>query len=234
MATGDDAVAAGMTIMTGAELANTLDTEINLTRDYIAQRSPAVRLVSGGGTGATTASAARTNLGIPTWSASDDPNTLVSRNSEGKASIADPTGDMNIANKRYVDAQVAGSSSSLANGPTSTAYNRGATGSGWFATWMNSSNQFMRSTSSRRYKKNIRNWGGSVLGLRAVIFDRRGKDTPNDEVGFIAEEVLETLPEAVAWFDGKVDGIQDRAIIAALVADVQRLAARVKELESRD
>ena len=64
MATGDDALAAGMDIMTGSEQANTLDTEMNLTRDYIAQRTSAVTPISKGGTGATSASAARTNLGV--------------------------------------------------------------------------------------------------------------------------------------------------------------------------
>lgn len=37
MAVGDDALAAGMDLVTGSELANTIDTEINKTRDYIAQ-----------------------------------------------------------------------------------------------------------------------------------------------------------------------------------------------------
>ena len=40
MAIGDDALAAGIPLMTGAELANTLDTEMNLTRDEIARRAP--------------------------------------------------------------------------------------------------------------------------------------------------------------------------------------------------
>ncbi|MCR2785441.1 MULTISPECIES: hypothetical protein [unclassified Microbacterium] len=39
MAIGDDAVAAGMAAMTGGEDADTLDTEMNKTRDYIAQRT---------------------------------------------------------------------------------------------------------------------------------------------------------------------------------------------------
>ena len=37
MATGDDALAAGMVLVQGTSLANTLDTEDNLTRDYVAQ-----------------------------------------------------------------------------------------------------------------------------------------------------------------------------------------------------
>lgn len=37
MAVGDDAVAAGMALVAGTSMANTLDTEDNLTRDYVAR-----------------------------------------------------------------------------------------------------------------------------------------------------------------------------------------------------
>jgi hypothetical protein len=65
MAIGDAAVAAGMTIVPGTLPANQLDTEINRTRDEIANRTSAVTPVAKGGTGATTAAAARTALGVP-------------------------------------------------------------------------------------------------------------------------------------------------------------------------
>lgn len=63
MAIGDDALAAGMDLVSGSALLNTIDTEENKTRDYIAQRTNAVTPVGKGGTGATTAAAARSNLG---------------------------------------------------------------------------------------------------------------------------------------------------------------------------
>lgn len=63
MAIGDDALAAGMTLVQGTTQANTIDTEINLTRDEIARRTNAVTPVAKGGTGATNADAARANLG---------------------------------------------------------------------------------------------------------------------------------------------------------------------------
>lgn len=65
MAIGDDAVAAGMDLVSGSAPANTLDTEENKTRDYIAQRTSAVTPVAKGGTGATNAAAARANLDVP-------------------------------------------------------------------------------------------------------------------------------------------------------------------------
>ena len=64
MATGDDAAAAGMDLVSGSALANTIDDELNKTRDYIAQRTSAETPVSKGGTGATTAAAARASLGV--------------------------------------------------------------------------------------------------------------------------------------------------------------------------
>lgn len=63
MAAGDDAAAAGMDTVPGTTPANTIDTEINKTRDYIAQRTSAVTPVAKGGTGANTAAGARVNLG---------------------------------------------------------------------------------------------------------------------------------------------------------------------------
>lgn len=196
--------------------------------------------IANGGTGATTAGAARTSLDAPSnaeavlWARDvapangSSPNKVPRYSADNQLTTSTPSLSGHAANKQYVDSKAG---SGLADGPTSAAYNRGTTGTSYFAVWMNAQLQFMRNTSSRRFKKNIRDWTGGVLGLRPVIFDRRGKDGATGEVGFIAEEVLEVLPEAVVYFDGQVDGINDRVIVAALVAEVQRLAARVAALE---
>lgn len=64
MAIGDDAAAAGMDIVPQTGKVKDGATEINKTRDYVAQRTSAVTPVNKGGTGATTAANARTNLGL--------------------------------------------------------------------------------------------------------------------------------------------------------------------------
>ena len=68
MAVGDDAAAAGYSLVSGtAGLVKDGDLEMNRTRDYIAQVKAlilAVWPISKGGTGATTAAQARTNLGL--------------------------------------------------------------------------------------------------------------------------------------------------------------------------
>jgi hypothetical protein len=70
MAVGDDAAAAGYALVpengTGGEVHNGY-LEINRTRDYVAQVKALIAAVLGvanGGTGSSTASGARTNLGI--------------------------------------------------------------------------------------------------------------------------------------------------------------------------
>lgn len=69
MAIGDDAAAAGFSLVNGTTgLVKDGDDEMNRTRDYIAQVKALIKAVwaiSDGGTGATTAAGARTNLGIP-------------------------------------------------------------------------------------------------------------------------------------------------------------------------
>jgi hypothetical protein len=97
MATGDDAIAAGMANVNGATApANTIDTEIMLTRDYIAQ-----------GRGATDSATA---------------SKVVKRDAAGRAKFASPSAAADAATKGYVDAAVAGvdvSWSGITGKPTS-------------------------------------------------------------------------------------------------------------------
>jgi hypothetical protein len=75
MAVGDDAVAAGYPIIGNTGITSQVNqgaTEINRTRDFVAQVKNlilAIWPVSRGGTGSTTASGARTNLGISSGTA---------------------------------------------------------------------------------------------------------------------------------------------------------------------
>lgn len=107
MATGDDAIAAGMDVVSGATPANTLDTEVTKTRDYIAQRTGSTTPipVSRGGTGGATAAAARTNLGIPAFAPGGTvvPDAVPRYDSSGLMVSNPPTIAGHVANKGYVD-----------------------------------------------------------------------------------------------------------------------------------
>jgi hypothetical protein len=135
------------------------------------------------------------------------------------------------------------SSVRYAQGPTSSAYNRGVGGGGFFACWMDNSLQFGRNTSSRRYKQNIRPHGvdpATVLALQPYLFDRKdnvvdGVTYPGgkNEYGMIAEEVIERLPEIVQMWDGQPETIRYDLLAVALLDVVKDQERRITALEQR-
>ncbi|MCY0946834.1 tail fiber domain-containing protein [Streptomyces antarcticus] len=118
-----------------------------------------------------------------------------------------------------------------------------ATGSTWYAVWVDGNHNFCRNTSARRYKENIRDIEidpDAVLSLRPRVYDR--KPTVNDEgetvegrrdeFGLIAEEVDETLPEIVIRDEeGQIDSVRYDLIGVALLSVVQDQAERIERLE---
>lgn len=97
---------------------------------------------------------------------------------------------------------------------------------------VNGSNRIVRVTSSDRYKHNIRPLDAGVLDdVEPVVFDR---DDTSDEPGFIAEQVAEVVPGAVVRnADGEPESITALSMVSLLWSEVQRLSARVDELEQR-
>lgn len=96
---------------------------------------------------------------------------------------------------------------------------------------VDSAGQLRRSTSSKRYKKEIQSWSGSVERLRPVSF--RSKEHNTRHIGLIAEEVDKVFPEATLYDgDGKPEAIDWNAITTALIHEVNILRKRVVALES--
>lgn len=71
----------------------------------------------------------------------------------------------------------------------------------------------------------------AVDGLIPKSFVYNRDETNDAQLGFIAQDVQEVLPEAVAPFGGKL-GLKDGVIVTALVAKVQQLSARLDALEA--
>tara|TARA_R110000824_G_scaffold80389_1_gene202245 strand:- start:18 stop:923 length:906 start_codon:yes stop_codon:yes gene_type:complete len=98
-----------------------------------------------------------------------------------------------------------------------------------------------RSTSSRRYKRNITDFNvkglSEILNVRTVSFQGAAgqPDEDNTHVGFIAEEIDEAgLSEVVELNDeGVVDSINYQGLTAVMCTAIQELSAKNDALEAR-
>ena len=110
-------------------------------------------------------------------------------------------------------------------------------GSGWYSVWVDGNDLFCHNTSSRRYKENIESYRidpEKTLALRPVVYDRIGDDAPKNELGLIAEEVFELVPELVVYDrEGQIESLRYDLLAVALLDVVKDLNARVAELEAR-
>ncbi|NBW10167.1 MAG: tail fiber domain-containing protein [Caulobacteraceae bacterium] len=103
-----------------------------------------------------------------------------------------------------------------------------------FMKWNNTNGAWTYDTSSERYKNNITDssYGlDAVLAMRPVTFTYKAEPTRYD-VGFIAEEMVNVVPEVVAKdIDGNPDAISYDRLTSVLCKAIQELAARVAALE---
>lgn len=189
MANGDAAAAKGMDVVAGSADRRLGYDEINKTRDYVAAEIDA-RTAAVAGKAAASHTHAAADVTSGTLATARIPNLNASIITAGTLSSARLPSTLE------------------ANGPTDSAYARSATGSSWYAVWMNSSNQFMRNTSSCRYKVGIRPLEldtAAILALEPVTYHRKGQAEGTREIGLIAERCVE-VPGLVSW-----DQHRDRA-----------------------
>lgn len=249
MAIGDDATAAGMPLVPGSLPANQLDTEDNRSRDFIAQghanwKAGVVLPLTKGGTGATSAAAARTALGVaPTAGANAaTPGSTPEYNSSGRLVSNDPATAFDVATKQYVDAATGGGSYLPLAGGTVTGQlylpNSFGASSGYTVGYINSDGRVCRGVSAAKYKKNISEIGPDSLGDIFPDFHRWQMRAdgivpadPTWRYGYIADRLAEHPDQApfVVVIDGEVESID---FIGLLLAQVAQLNERLKVLEA--
>lgn len=201
MATGDAALAAGMDLVDGNSPANTLATEDNKTRDYIAQRTNAITPVAKGGTGADNAEAARANLGLVKWASSADADGKVPMyHSGGRIAVARPTSNGHASDKEYVDDiyNLLNSSKLPTAGGTITGSlflpNAVPATSGYAVAYINGDGRLAKNASSERYKKHITEIDPGQLGdiwPQLHRYQMRNGDG-SWKYGYIAERLAES------------------------------------------
>lgn len=230
MAAGDAAAAVGMDVVPSTADAREGYTEINVTRDYLAEHQTDGTHAWDHVTGkpATFPSDWSTTAGKP-------PTFPPAAHNQGWDTIAVAPGvglDTYVASKR-----AAGNDEvRYAHGPTADAYARTVSGSGFFQVWMDSSLTFGRNVSSARYKEDILPADldpADVLALEPVTYHRKGSPEGVREFGLIAEQVNDHLPDVVTWFAGEIDGVRYDLIAAALLTVVKDQEARITALTER-
>lgn len=241
MAIGDDATAAGMDLVPGSTLANTIDTELNKTRDYIAQRTATVAPIAKGGTAATTAAAALTSLGAVPASdvvlsdGSVSIGSKIPRYTPGGGLIAAlPTTGNGVATKNYADGKVDKGGDTM----TGDLKIPGATAAvtSYTVCYINGGDgRISKGASSRRFKKAIKRILPSKLGdlfPQLSEFEMRGGDG-HRYVGYIAEDLhdSDTMRRFVVYdTEQQVESID---FIGLLLAQVAQLHERVTQLEAQ-
>jgi hypothetical protein len=89
-------------------------------------------------------------------------------------------------------------------------------------------------TSSLRYKRSIVNLSGAletIMQLQGVSY--KLKDSDVKEIGFIAEQIEQVLPEAVIYKDGKPDSVAYSRITAILVEALKEQQRQINELKEK-
>lgn len=102
---------------------------------------------------------------------------------------------------------------------------------------ISSTGQLGTVSSSIRYKENVVDMGdasSSLLSLRPVTFDFIGKPSHKRQVGLIAEEVKEIMPDLVVHnMEGEVESVKYHDLPALLLNELQKAIKRIEVLESK-
>lgn len=223
MAIGDDAAAAGMdVIIPSSGKVTDGATEINKTRDYLAQRTSAVTPVAKGGTGASNPGAARANLGAAATVHTHSPSQIGHGTLDvGPVGYVLAGGGINSFGARYL---------TITNGPATAA--------------IAADGVFGIAPSSRRFKRNVRKWKptraqlDAILAVQLVVFRyiaevERVGDNAKLEHGVIAEQLVEVGLDWLVVFDdeGRPLSVHYDHFGVALFAVVQDHEERITRLE---
>jgi hypothetical protein len=73
----------------------------------------------------------------------------------------------------------------------------------------------------------------AVLQLQGVSFDWKNDEEPDNNYGFIAEEVHEILPNLVSYKEGKPHGVQYSKMTAVLLEAIKEQQVQIDELKAK-
>jgi hypothetical protein len=102
---------------------------------------------------------------------------------------------------------------------------------------IDSAGQLGTISSSIRFKENVEDMANSssdILKLRPVTFDLKNRPTSKRQVGLIAEEVYEVMPDLVVHnIDGEIESVKYHDLPALLLNELQKAVKRIEVLEAK-
>jgi len=238
MAIGDAALAAGMPLVNGAEAGSApkIDDYINETRDFIANRTSTVTPVAKGGTGATSAAAARAALGV---SAGNTPTGSGGSNVQADLDYLS-TQIGNTYRKVDVDTAFGTRDANIdyvqAGNMKPDVYNRVLSGS-YRVAYVSAGGTLGWVSSSRTAKEDIETAPidvQAVLAMEVVTYHRIGAEDGQLEHGLIAEDLHDLGLTWLVDYGAEGDtpqGVRYDLLALALIPAVQSLDARLRSLE---
>lgn len=199
--------------------------------------------VNNGGTGATSAAAARSNLGAAasshTHNAADITGGTLTRPID-QGFGGNRLGGLAVDNSLNVGSSV----SAGGNGTFNGAWNNDVGAVTRRAVWMSSNGTLGHTSSSRRYKKAIRRAETdpeAILALEAKYYEPRSKKWEKEQdhaptyIGFMAEDLHDAGLWEFVWYDekGRPDGIHYELLGIAAIIAARALNERVTAIEER-
>ena len=245
MANGDDAAAAGMDVVAGTADRRQGYDEINKTRDYIAQRTSAVQPVAKGGTGATNAADARTNLDAAKTAHThriDDVYTSDGTQKYGTALQAQLS-----AMQSSLEVQIGSKVSNGANVTFGDIYTPAGRSNpvsvGWVSAALGGDGRLGASPSAARFKQDITPRTYSlddidritIVTYRLIEAVEQLGDDARVEVGVIAEQLVEAgFPEFVVFGDdGQPFTVEYGRMVTVALSGIQALHAQQQDILTR-
>lgn len=105
------------------------------------------------------------------------------------------------------------------------------------AVLISSTGQLGTTSSSRRYKENIKDMGdasSSILKLRPVTFNLISDNKKRELTGLIAEEVAEVMPNLVSHdLKGEIETVKYHELPTLILNELQKLNKRIVALEAQ-